>query len=175
MVKKWPWHAKRNLWEYPLQVLPRVYEKVVGGGRRDPLQRVRAHDVPMGGWEWCNEARYGRPLDASPLALRSACLLASNFFIPPWCAGGRIRCRQANRRSKGLAGVSRERRGRASLHHPWAPRRHALVADALKLVPTHVRRFLANNFFIHPAPTDHASRREHGSHLLDVFPGVSKP
>ncbi len=29
---------------------PGVYEKVVGGGRRDPLQRVRAHDVPMGGW-----------------------------------------------------------------------------------------------------------------------------
>ena len=59
-----------------------VYEKVVGGGRRDPLQRVRAHDVPMGGWGWCNEARYGRPLDASPPALRSACLFASNFFIP---------------------------------------------------------------------------------------------
>src|SRR2546428_573753 len=128
-----------------------VYEKVVGGGRRDPLQRVRAHDVPMGGWEWCNEARHGRPLDASPPALRSACLLASNFFIPPWGAGVRMRCRQANRRSKGLAGVSRERRGRASLHHPWAPHRHALVADALKLVPTHVRRFLASNLFMHPS------------------------
>src|SRR6266478_4585313 len=91
MVKKWPWHAKRNLWEYPLQVLPRVYEKVVGkkaaNVRRDPLQRVRAHDVPMGGWEWCNEARYGRPLDASPLALRSACLPAYNEFFHPHTKG----------------------------------------------------------------------------------------
>ena len=26
-----------------------VYEKVVGKGRRDPLQRVRENDVPMGG------------------------------------------------------------------------------------------------------------------------------
>src|SRR2546422_11721195 len=59
------------------------YEIVVGRGRRDPLQRVRAHDVPMGGWGWCNEARHGRPLDASPPALRSPCLLANNFFIHP--------------------------------------------------------------------------------------------
>ena len=26
-----------------------VYEQVVGKGRRDPLQRVRENDVPMGG------------------------------------------------------------------------------------------------------------------------------
>ncbi len=64
--------------------------------------------------------------------------------------GVRISCRQASRLSKGLAGVSRERRRRASLHHPSAPHRHAVVADALKRVPTHVRRFLANNFFIYP-------------------------
>ena len=32
---------------------------------------------------WCNEARHGRPLDASPPALRSPCLLANNLFIHP--------------------------------------------------------------------------------------------
>ena len=32
---------------------------------------------------WSNEARHGRPLDASPPALRSACLLANNFFMYP--------------------------------------------------------------------------------------------
>ncbi len=26
-----------------------MYELVVGKGRRDPLERVREHDVPMGG------------------------------------------------------------------------------------------------------------------------------
>src|SRR3989442_6207740 len=48
------------------------------------------------------------------------------------------------------AGMPRGRRRRASLLHPEAPRRHAVVADALKRVPTHVRRLLANKGFIHP-------------------------
>ena len=48
------------------------------------------------------------------------------------------------------------------------PHRHALVADALKLVPTHVHRFLANKYFIDPGLTLSLLRRLSLSIILAV-------
>ena len=65
-----------------------VYEKVVGKGRRDPLQRVREHDVPH-----CTTPR--PPIGTSCSLSRWGCTVASfhmfaliykHFIHPPlWC------------------------------------------------------------------------------------------
>ena len=67
-----------------------VYEKVVGGGRRIPvpqtgfpLQRVRAHDVPMGRWGGCKvECRFIEHVHV----MGALSMPPRQHFAPPVCS-----------------------------------------------------------------------------------------
>ncbi len=96
-------------------------------------------------------ASHGRSRHGCAPLLRSACWRRSTanselFAFPSSVIKSLLASRHAERRP----GVPRERQERASLHRPSAPHRRALVADALKRVPTQVHHSFAYKSFIHP-------------------------